>query len=171
MKKWLKILIAVIATPIVLLFIFACYYVITNWQGVIEPYQVGNQDSQYKVLIASQGSEFKDKLLLELVQQLKSDTVYMSIVDCTSLAEEAVTDWDAIVIIHASQAHGMPKSARAFLESFPDHSKVILVTTSGGGDEKINEFEVDAVSTASRLSSTDMISDWAVAKVKHILSN
>ena len=169
MKRWIKILIAVIATPIVIIIIFASAYLIMNLQGVIEPYQVGNPDAECKILITSQGSKFKDKLLEDLVYQLKSDTVYMSILDCTSLDEEKVTDWDVILIIHTTQIHGMPEAAKNYLERVSDLSKVVLVTTSGGGDEAVTEFGVDAISTASRLASIDKVAGWTISKVQNIL--
>ena len=169
MKKWVKILIAALATPIVLIIIIICIWIVMNWQGVIDPYQVGNPDSHIKVLIASQGSEFKDKLLNDLVQQLKSDKMYMSIIDVTSLEKENVTDWSAVVIIHTTQAHHMPKSVRTYLERFSSLSKVVLVATSGGGDEMVTEFDVDAISTASRLESVDKIYKRTISKVENIL--
>ena len=170
MKKWIKILIAIIVTPIVLLLIFIGFYLLTNLQGVIESYQVGDPNAKYKILLASQGSEFKDQLLNDIVQQLESDTVFLSIVDCTSLEKEEILDWNAIVIIHTTQIHGMPKAAKNYLTKIPDLSKVVLVTTSGGCDEVVTEFDVDAVSTASRLFVTDTIAKWAVFKVQHIIA-
>lgn len=73
MKKWIKILIAVISTPIILIIIFVCTYVVMNSQDVIEPYHVCIPDAKYKVLIASQGSEIKNKLVKDMAQQLKND--------------------------------------------------------------------------------------------------
>jgi hypothetical protein len=121
-------------------------------------------------LLASQGSEFKDQLLKDVVQQLESDTVFLSIIDCTSLEQEEILDWNAIIIIHTTQIHGMPKAAKNYLTKIPDLSKVVLVTTSGGGDEVVTEFDVDAISTASRLVVTDTIAKWTVSKVVNIIA-
>jgi len=169
MKRWIKVGLAIIGVPIVIVAVLASVYLIRNIQGVVEPYQLGNPDARYKVLIASQGSTFKNKLLENLIHQLQGDSLYLSIVDCTSLDGETKTEWDATIIIHTTQIHGMPEAARSFLETSTDLSKVVLVTTSGGGDEAVTEFDVDAISTASRISSTDKIADWAALKVKNIL--
>lgn len=169
MKKWIKILITIIAIPVVLIIIFISYYLLSNLQGVIDSYQVGDPQAKYKILLASQGSEFKEKLLLDIVQQLESDTVFLSIVDCTSLEKEEILDWNAIVIIHTTQIHGMPKAAKNYLTKIPDLSKVVLVTTSGGGDEIVTDFDVDAISTVSRLSIKDSITNWTVHKVQDIM--
>jgi len=171
MKKWIKITIVIIATPIVLFALLLGAYVVFNLQGVIEPFQVGNPDAQHKILIASQGSEFKNTLTNEFVELLKDNTNYISIVDCTSLDKETPADWNAIIIIHTTQIHGMPDEAKRFLSRGSDLSKIVLVTTSGGGDEAVTEFEIDAISTASRLSVTNQITDWAIAKIDRIFEN
>jgi len=171
MKRWIKILIIALATPIVIVILIISIWIVMNWQGVIDPYQVGDPKAQCKVLIASQGSKFKNKLLTELVQQLQSDKKYISIIDVTSLEKENVSDWNAIVIIHTTQAHHMPKSVKNYLKKFTNLSKVILIATSGGGDELVTEFEVDAISTASRLDVTDQIVESIILKVDEILIN
>lgn len=171
MKRWIKIAGIIFATPVVLVIILGCTYIILNWQGIIEPDQRGDPHARHKLLIASQGSEFKEELVTDLLQRLKSDTVFVSIRDCTSLNEEIKTDWDAILIIHTTQIHGMPEAAMNYLERVPDLSKVVLITTSGGGDETVSEFDVDAISTASRMASVDKIADWTISKVKIILAN
>ena len=73
-------------------------------------------------------------------------------VDCTKLGNEVSSDWDVIVIIHSSQIHKMPREAELFIKRSIDLSKVIPVSTSWAGDDKIEGFELDAISTASRIS-------------------
>lgn len=169
MKKWVKVLITIIAIPIVLFIVFLGAYIVINWQGVIEPYQIGNSNANQKILIASQGSEFKNNLEKELIRLLKNDNTFLSIVDCTTLGHEDAADWDAVIIIHTTQIHGMPEEVRDFLLSSDDLSKILLVTTSGGGDEVVTEFEVSAISTASRLSVTSIITKWLTSRLDSIL--
>ena len=63
----------------------------------------------------------------------------------------------------------MPQSAEEFLNVSGDFSKAVLVTTSGGGDEEVKNFEVDAVSTASRLNATPQIVKYVTDKLEIIL--
>jgi hypothetical protein len=142
-----------------------------NWQGVIDPYQVGEPNAPKKVLIASQGSDFKNKLLEDLIQQLKGENVYLSIIDCTSLKKDNSADWNAIVIIHTTKAHQMPKYVSTYLKRFSDLSRFVLVSTSGGGDEMVTEFEVDAICTASWLSDAEKIANRVASKVENILAS
>jgi hypothetical protein len=171
MKKWIKILVIILSIPVVLFVVLLGAYIIMNWQGVIDPYQVGDPNAQQKILIASQGSDFKYKLLDDLVPQLKGDNVYLSIIDCTTLKKDNSTDWNAIVIIHTTKAHQMPKYVSTYLKRFSDLSRFVLVSTSGGGDEMVTEFEVDAICTASWLSDAKKISDRVASKVENILAS
>ena len=169
LKKWIKVLIAVTATPFLLFAILLLTYIIMNRQEVIEPFQLGNSGAENKILIASQGSDFKNNLLDTLVCKLKTDENYLSIIDCTALGNENDEEWDAVIIIHTLQIHNMPEATEAFLSGVKDLSKVILVSTSGAGDESVEKFNVDAVSSASRLNAIDPIMDWIIPKVDIIL--
>ncbi len=160
MKKWIKILIAIIATPIVLFGIFLLSYVIINQQGIIEPFKAGNPMGENKILIASQGSEFKNNLVENILYQLKNDQNYFSVIDCTTLGKENDEDWDAIIIIHTLQIHEMPEEAHTFLSRVDDLSKVMLVSTSGAGDDVVEGFDVDAISSASRSTAVPIIVKW-----------
>ena len=166
MKNILKILLTIILSLVTIIIILFTTYIIVNIQGVIEPFQVGNPQATNKILIASQGSEFKENLLKNLVQELETENNYINIVDCTKLDDENEPDWDAIVIIHSAQVHKMPKEAELFLKRSVDLSKVILVSTSGAGDDKIEGFEVDAISTASRITITHKVINWLIPSIE-----
>ena len=166
MKKLLKILLTIILSFVTIIVILFTAYIIVNIQGVIEPFQVGNPQATNKILIASQSSDFKENLLETLVQELKSNDKYLYVVDCTKLGNEVFSYWDAIVIIHSAQVHKMPREAELFLKRSVDLSKVILVSTSGAGDDKIEEFDVDAISTASRISIIHKVISWLIPQVE-----
>lgn len=169
MKTWIKILLIGISTPIILVVILVAIYIGMNWQGVIKPYQIGNPNAPSKVLIACQGSEFKENLSEKIIQKLKNDSIYMSVIDCTKLKEQNAADWKAIIIIHTTKAHKIPRYVSTFLESLSDYSNIVLISTSGGGDEVFSEFEIDAISTPSLISETNHISSLAISKVENFL--
>ena len=166
MKKILKILFLTILGIVIVIFILLGTYIVVNIQGVIVPFKVGSPNAKNKILIASQGSEFKDNLLETLVKELKSDDKYLYVVDCTKLGDEIFSDWDVIIIIHSAQIHKMPRESELFLKRSVDLSSVILVSTSGAGDDKIEGFEVDAISTASRISITYKVINWLIPQVE-----
>ena len=166
MRKILKILLTIILSLVTIIIILFTTYIIVNIQGVIEPFKVGSTNAKNKILIASQGSEFKNNLLEILVKEFEGDEKYLYVIDCTKLGDEIFSDWDAIVIIHSAQIHKMPREAELFLKRSVDLSKVILVSTSGAGDDKIEGFEVDAISTASRITITHKIVNWLIPRIE-----
>jgi hypothetical protein len=169
MKKLIKVTIWVVSIVGFLIIVLLGAYVIKNSQGVIEPFQVGNSNSPYKILIASQGSEFKAAMVDSLINKLEGDSVFISVVDCTHLKNEDTNDFDACIVIHTMQIHKMPSNAFKFLEAKSDLSNVILVSTSGGGDERFTQLDVDGVSSASFLVNVRPIRNWVVPRVKNIL--
>lgn len=169
MKRWIKILLIVLSTPIIIFILLVAIYIGMNWQGVIKPYQVGDSNAPVKILIASQGSEFKEDLSKKILQKLESDSTYISVIDCTTLKDEDAAEWEAIIIIHTTKAHMIPRYVSTFLEGLTDYSNLVLISTSGGGDEVITEFEIDAISTASLKSLTDEISTLTISKIENII--
>lgn len=100
---------------------------------------------------------------------MKNNNNYLYIVNCIKLDKEIGEDWDAIVIIHSAQMHEMPGAAENFLDQGVDLAKVMLVSTSGAGDDKVGKYEVDAISTASRINVTSKIVDMLIPKIENIL--
>ncbi|MFC2152938.1 hypothetical protein ACFLSE_10475 [Bacteroidota bacterium] len=166
MKKWLKIILWIVGIPAALISILLISYIVANKQGVIEPFQVGDPNAKHKILIASQGSEFKQKLVERFVLELDSDSIYLSILDCTQLNESYLKDWDIYIIIHTMQIHKMPEEADAFLSKMSDLSKVALVSTSGAGDEHYTKLDIDGISSASRMVAIDPIMEWIKPKLE-----
>ncbi|MCB2222525.1 MAG: hypothetical protein KQI35_19230 [Bacteroidetes bacterium] len=160
MKKWIKIVLWIVATPIALIGILLLTYIIMNIQGVIEPFEAGSPQANYKILIASQGSEFKESLVGKIIDQFETPETYFSVIDCTALQDIRIEDWSAIIIIHTMQIHKMPAKAKKFLDEADDFSNIMLVCTSGGGDEIVTDYDVDAISSASRLNKLPVIIDW-----------
>ncbi|MCF8368067.1 MAG: hypothetical protein K9G76_03435 [Bacteroidales bacterium] len=131
-----------------------------NTQGVVEPFEAGNPQANFKILIASQGSEFKESLVGKIIDQFETPETYFSVIDCTSLQDIRTGDWSAIIIIHTMQVHKMPRKAKKFLDEADDFSNIMLVCTSGGGDEIVTDYDVDAISAASRLNKLPVIIEW-----------
>jgi len=170
MKKWLKIIIWIIGTAIAIISILLISYIIVNKQGVIEPIQVGNTSAKHKILIASQGSDFKEKLVNKFISELKSDSTYLLVLDCTELKAKHAKGWDVYIIVHTMQIHHIPKQTEKFLHVLPNLSKVILVSTSGAGDEQYKNLKVDAISTASIVIAIDPIMKWILPKIEKTLN-
>jgi hypothetical protein len=113
-------------------------------------YELPGAASAPKVLIATQGSEFKDAVVAGLVDHLKDRRASVKVIDVSALSRTNVDGWNAIVVIHTWELRKPPAAVKAFIERTGDRSKLIVLTTSGAGDFKTEG--VDAVSAASRMT-------------------
>lgn len=148
--KILKIVLLVIGCIILVLIILFLIYLWMNRQGVIESSEIGNPEFEQKVLIASQGSDFKNALVEGLITKLKQKQIYIKVLDITALSEVSEDGWDAVVLIHSVEMNKLQPDVKAFLDRAHDLDKVILIITSGPGTWKTDDYDVDIISSASK---------------------
>jgi hypothetical protein len=119
---------------------------------IARPFTVGDASRPQHVLIATQGSAFKDALVVGIVAALQSRPIYVQVIDVSALRDVHDDDWKAIIIAHTWEFGRGQADARAFVNRVPDKRKLIVVTTSGGGREKLPG--IDAISAASIMDDT-----------------
>ena len=117
-------------------------------------FSAGNAAAPERVLIATQGSAFKDALVAAIIDHLKSREAYVEVIDVSSLPGIEPRDWKAIVIIHTWEFGKPQRDAQAFVQRLHDDHKLIVVTTSGNGREKLDG--VDTISGASVASDVQV---------------
>ncbi len=110
-------------------------------------FTVGESSSAQHVLVATQGSAFKNALVHAIVAHLAMRPVFIRIVDVSALPEVRESEWTAIIVMHTWEFGHPNASAREFIERVHDRRKLIVITTSGSGREKSPG--VDAISAAS----------------------
>jgi len=130
-------------------------YLIVNIQGVIEPFEVNAPDCSRKVLVASQGSSYKDALLERLVDHVKGKDIYLKVVDTTTLDAEDPAKFDAVIMVAAIYAASIPGAARGFIEKVRHPEKVIPIVTSDSGDAPGEAKDLDAITSASDVGTLD----------------
>ncbi|UCG92092.1 MAG: hypothetical protein JSV97_13735 [candidate division WOR-3 bacterium] len=148
--KALKITLIVIGSIIVVLVVVFGIYLFMNRQRVIEPFAVGSVETEHKVLIASQGSDFKNALVESLTTHLQERQVYIRIIDVTSLQEVNEQEWDGLVLIHTTENWKLQPAVKAYLDRAKDLDKIVVVTTSGSGEWKTEDYDVDVLTSASK---------------------
>lgn len=148
--KVLKIFLIVIGVIVVALVILFGIFWLVMRQGVIEPFAVGNPEFEKKVLIASQGSDFKNIVVESLTTYLEKKQTYVKVIDVTLLAEVDEDAWDALVFIHTTEQRKLWPDVDEYLTRAKHMNKVILVTTSGSGDWKTNKYDVETITSASK---------------------
>lgn len=125
------------------------WYLLHHSMHPARSFEVNSPAASQKVLIASQGSAFKDSLVAGIVAHLRERQVYVRVVDVSTLPTIRETDWNAIVLIHTWEMEKPQPNAKKFLDQTRDLRKVLVLTTSGAGTRKMEG--VDAISSASEM--------------------
>src|SRR5512143_4031194 len=93
-----KILLGV-AISIVALVACMSWYRIHYSMHPARTFEVNSPAAASKVLIATQGSEFKDSIVAGVIAHLQERGVYVKVVDVSALPAVREADWNAIVLI------------------------------------------------------------------------
>jgi len=167
--KALKIILIVIGSIVVLFVVVFAVYLLLNRQRVITSSEMGSPGMKQKVLIASQGSNFKNALVESLTIHLKADSVYIKVIDVTTLKDIKEEDWNAVVLIHTTEQLKMQLDVKAYLDHAKDLSKVIVMTTSGSGEWKAKDYNVDIITSASRKEELPVLIKEILSRLDQIL--
>jgi len=139
----------IVAAVVVALLGFATWYKLHYSMQPAHSFEVQGSAAGPRVLIATQGSPFKDAVVAGLVEHLKARAARAQVIDVTTLANVHEADWDVIVILHTWEMHTPPPAVEAFIDRVADRHKLVVLTTSGGGDFRMPG--VDAISAASKM--------------------
>ncbi len=167
--KIFKIVLIVFAAGIVLLMALFAIYLLLNRQGVVEPYDVGEPETGNRLLVASQGSEFKSALVESVITHLAGESLYVRVIDVSGLEEIDEDEWGAILILHTTEQWKLQPDVKKYLDRARNLDKVIVITTSGSGEWKSDEYTVDVMTSASKKEELRALTDNIVLKLKAIL--
>jgi len=133
---------------------------------------IGAIDSKNKLLIATQKSEFKEAIVSKVVKGFEENNIFIEVIDLANLSNKLTEDYKAIIILNDYKFFQINRQAKKFLKNLNDYDrkKIVLLTTAGSPKLMIKSSEVDAISSASKISNTDTISDKIIQKVNNILS-
>lgn len=157
MKLLLKILGSIILVLLIIVLTFSSIYVYKHYPRKIDSFEVNDQYLANKILIASQGSEFKNTLLNDLVESIVDESIYIKVIHTSDLDLVEIDHWNSIIIINTCVADKLQKSVTNFLSRVPEDYPLFMVITAGDGRWKPANLHVDAISTASRINKIDEI--------------
>ena len=150
-----------------LLILFAFWY---KWQYSMdraESFEVNSSELHNKVLIASQGSDFKMNLVSSIVDDLRDREVYIKVIDVADLKNVKEETWNAIVIIHTWEYNQPQKDASNFIDGAINPENLIIIGTSGSGDLRIKG--IDGMSSASMMSEIKGTTEFVLSKIEEKL--
>jgi hypothetical protein len=129
-RRWWKILLAA-AALVAATAGFAAWYRQHYSMDVARSFDVNDPGATVRVLIATQGSEFKDALVAGVVAELGTRATYVRVIDISLLPRVNADDWNAIVLIHTWEMRNPPTAAKAFVARLRDTRKLVVLGTSG----------------------------------------
>lgn len=132
-------------------------------------YSVQSEDPKHKLLIATQGSEYKNAVVAGIINAVKNRPVDVRVVDISALPEVNIDEWSAIVILHTWENWQPQKDAMLFINRNPDLANIIVLTTSGQGDLKMEA--VDAITSASDISNVEKDTAQIVRRIDSVITN
>jgi hypothetical protein len=164
-------IVAVVVVAAVLLLLSGSLfgYFMVHGMATAQSYEKGLPSLPQHVLIATQGSTFKDRLVTAVVAQLEQRPAYVKVIDVGRLGDIDGGDWQAIVIVHSWEFGKPPAVVRDFVARLADPGKVIDVTTSGGGREKLPG--VDVISSASVIDEVPQLAAQIYSKIDSRLAS
>jgi hypothetical protein len=165
----LKITLIILGFVVVLIIIAFGIFVLRNRQKVVTPFAVNNPEASTRLLIASQGSDFKDALVDSLTEYFEGRQVYLRVVDVSGLAEIQEEEWDALLLIHTTQGWRLQPDVKKYLDRATELKKVVLLTTSGSGEWRADGYEVDIITSASKMSEMKSVRNEILQRLGAIM--
>ncbi len=167
MKGLKRILLAFLAL-IVIFFLFLLWYQYQYSMDVAKPYAINSPNLENKLLIATQGSQFKDEITEGIVNRYSPDSIYIKVIDVSALKDIDPKDFNALVIIHTWEKWKPPAPVKTFIDrTNKDEDKIVVLTTSGEGSYKMED--VDAIVGASILQNASALTNEIISRVNPLL--
>ena len=145
------------------------WYWVSHSMAPAASFTVNDPQLPQKVLIATQGSAFKDAVVRGVVAQLQQRPIHIRVIDVAALGSIDERQWDAIVVLHTWQLEQPQRDAAAFIARAKDVHKLIVLGTSTAGTMKIED--IDAISAASEMTDVPRRVTELVARIDSALAH
>lgn len=145
---------------------FSVWYVKTYSMKLSDTYEINSNTLQKKLLIVTQGSEYKKAVVKKIIKRYRKQQMFIKVTDASYLPQINAEEWSAMIILHTWEIGKPPGVVKSFLYKYQDFDNLVIVTTSGGGNEKS---KVDAISGASLLKDVNPHSEIIINRLNSIL--
>lgn len=134
----------------------------------VEAYEVNAPSLDRKLIIATQGSKFKDAITKRIIDHYKQDSIFIKVIDLSSLQKIEPKNYNAIVVMHTWENWKPPVDVQTFIDNTKDfQDRIIVLTTSGKGAFKMEN--VDAITCESKLENSESYSSKIIKKLTPLL--
>ncbi|WP_438425876.1 hypothetical protein [Aquimarina macrocephali] len=165
MNRILKI---IVFSVLILFSGFWVWYEYTYSMDTVIPFEVNDSNLETKVLIASQGSRFKDSLVQNILKHYQNDSVYFKVIDVYTMFTVNIDKWDALVIINSWEYGSPPRNVKKFIKNHPDQlDKLIILSTVGSSNIALED--IDVISGESVIEKTSEYTNIVVERLDKII--
>ena len=152
-----------------LLFLLGVWYKYAFSMEEAESIEINSPNLDQKILIATQGSEFKDKVTATISDYYRPKSVFIKIIDIKGLTDVDPEKYNAMIVMHTWENWKPPLIVEDFIKRTMDYKeKMVVLTTSGKGSYKMEG--IDAIAGESILENTEEFSDNIIGRVDTILA-
>jgi len=131
---------------------------------------INNLNAAHKIVIASNGSDFRDSIRDRVIKKY-SDNCYIEVINLDKLQTVEYDRYDAILVMDAIIAWGgFNPEMRNYIDSLSDKKKVVLFLSAGDEELKYSYKGVDAISSASVVEEEDKVVKEITGKIDMLLS-
>ncbi|HLV38526.1 hypothetical protein [Xanthomarina sp.] len=153
---------------IVLIILFYGWYKYTHSMEEAPSFEVNSSENLVSLLIATQGSDFKNAVTNNIVNYFKDEAIFIKVIDVSKLNNTEAKDFNSILLIHTWENTKPPAEIEKFINNNKElRKKTVVYTTSGDGSYKMKN--VDALTGESNLEDIDQVSKQIIEKLKTIL--
>jgi hypothetical protein len=121
-----------------------------------------------KVLIATQESPFKKAVISRVEEALQKEGYSLKSIGLKELSGESAGYYQAIVIVNTCRAWQLNGQVRRFLKNIPvnEKRKIVLLTTANSKNWHPKLPEVDAITSASKMSEAGDVAQYIINRVE-----
>jgi len=136
----------------------------------IKEMTINNLDAPHKIVIASNGSDFRDGIRDKIIRKY-SDNCYIEVINLDKLQEVEYDRYDAILVMDAIIAWGkLNPEMRNYIDSLGDKKKIVLFLSAGDEELQYSYNGVDAISSASVVEEEEKAVREITGKIDALLS-
>ena len=147
---------------------FGLWYKFTYSMDVADSYEIRTESSQQTLLIATQGSDFKNSVVQEVITHFKADSININIIDISGLDKIDPNDYNALLLIHTWENWKPPVQIENFIHRTRiNQDKIVVITTSGDGSYHMED--IDAITGESLPENILPMAKDAVKRIQTIL--
>lgn len=165
-ESWRRLLLAT-ATVVLGLFLFLSGYRYHYSMAVARSFEVNAPELDRRVLIATQESRFKEAVVDAVVSRLRQRPVYIKVIDLSLLSGVQAAEWSALVVLHTWENWKPQLEAKRFVRRANAPEKVVVLTTSDDGEEKLAG--VEEILATAELTEAPLYAEAILARLEPLL--